>query len=72
MRSSCKAVINFGIVYGISVSRSRRTSAWPKGAAPSSARIWTAIRAWSYMETIKETAREQGYVTTLFGRRRAA
>ena len=72
MRSSCKAV-NFGIVYGISdFSLAQDIGVSRKEAA---AFIRSYLDSYpgveNYMETIKETAREQGYVTTLFGRRRA-
>ena len=71
MRRSAKAV-NFGIVYGI--------SAWSLsqdiGVTPEEARAYmnayldnySGVR--SYMKEIVEQAREQGYVSTLYGRRR--
>lgn len=72
MRSSCKAV-NFGIVYGISdFSLAQDIGVSRKEAAEF---IKTYLDSYPgiehYMESIKQTAREQGYVTTLFGRRRA-
>lgn len=72
MRSSCKAV-NFGIVYGISdFSLAQDIGVSRKEAAEF---IKTYLDSYpgieNYMESIKQTAREQGYVTTLFGRRRA-
>ena len=72
MRSSCKAV-NFGIVYGISdFSLAQDIGVSRKEAAEF---IKTYLDSYpgieNYMSTIKQTAREQGYVTTLFGRRRA-
>lgn len=72
MRSSCKAV-NFGIVYGISdFSLAQDIGVSRKEAAEF---IKTYLDSYpgieNYMSTIKQTAREQGYITTLFGRRRA-
>ena len=72
MRSSCKAV-NFGIVYGISdFSLAQDIGVSRKEAAEF---IKTYLDSYpgieNYMTNIKQTAREQGYVTTLFGRRRA-
>lgn len=72
MRSSCKAV-NFGIVYGISdFSLAQDIGVTRKEAAEF---IHTYLATYpgvaKYMEDIKQSAREQGYVTTLFGRRRA-
>ena len=72
MRSSCKAV-NFGIVYGMSdFSLAQDIGVSRKEAAEF---IKTYLDSYpgieNYMSTIKQTAREQGYVTTLFGRRRA-
>ncbi|MCL2082934.1 MAG: DNA polymerase I [Oscillospiraceae bacterium] len=71
MRHHAKAV-NFGIVYGISdfslagdigVSRAEA-----KAYIESYLSKYAGVRA--YMERIVQQAREQGYVTTLFGRRR--
>ena len=72
MRSSCKAV-NFGIVYGISdFSLAQDIGVTRKEAG---AFIKTYLDTYpgvkKYMDDIKESAREQGCVTTLFGRRRA-
>ena len=72
MRSSCKAV-NFGIVYGISdFSLAQDIGVSRKEAAEF---IKTYLDSYpgieNYMTNIKQTAHEQGYVTTLFGRRRA-
>ena len=72
MRSSCKAV-NFGIVYGISdFSLAQDIGVTRKEAGEF---IKTYLDTYpgvkKYMDSIKETGREQGYVTTLFGRRRA-
>lgn len=72
MRSSCKAV-NFGIVYGISdfslaqdIGVSRK-----EAAAFIESYLDTYPGVHRYMEDIKRTAKENGYVETLFGRRRA-
>ena len=72
MRSSCKAV-NFGIVYGISdFSLAQDIGVTRKEAGEF---IKTYLDTYpgvkKYMEDIKQTGREQGYVSTLFGRRRA-
>lgn len=72
MRSSCKAV-NFGIVYGISdfsLSEDIGVSREEAGAFIRSY-LETYPGVATYMETMKQRAREQGYVSTLFGRRRA-
>ena len=71
LRSRAKAV-NFGIVYGISAF----SLAQDIGVYPNEAKAYMeayldkyhGVRA--YMEQIKERAREDGYVSTLFGRRR--
>ena len=72
MRASCKAV-NFGIVYGISdfslaqdIGVSRK-----EAAAFIQSYLDTYPGVHRYMEDIKRTAKEQGYVETLYGRRRA-
>lgn len=72
LRSSAKAV-NFGIVYGISdFSLAQDIGVTRKEAGEF---IKTYLDTYpgvkKYMEDIKQTGREQGYVTTLFGRRRA-
>lgn len=71
MRSRAKAV-NFGIVYGISdyglarqVNVSRKEAA---GFIESYFSRYTGVK--KYMEDIVAKAREQGYVSTLMGRRR--
>ena len=71
MRSRAKAV-NFGIVYGISdfglanqLQVSRKEAA---GYIESYFARYTGVK--KYMEDIVAKAREQGYVTTLMGRRR--
>lgn len=71
MRSSCKAV-NFGIVYGISDF----SLAQDIGVSRKEAEIFiqnyleTYPGVHHYMESMKQFAREKGYVQTLFGRRR--
>ncbi len=70
-RSAAKAV-NFGIVYGIgqfSLSQDLKISvAEAKSYIDGYLSYYSGISA--YMEKIKKTAAENGYVTTLFGRRR--
>lgn len=71
MRSNAKAV-NFGIVYGISAF----SLAQDIGVSQSEAKAYidaylgkySGVR--EYMKTVVERAREDGYVSTLFGRRR--
>lgn len=72
MRSSCKAV-NFGIVYGISdFSLAQDIGVTRKEAgAFIQSYLDTYPGVHHYMESIKQSAREKGYVETLFGRRRA-
>lgn len=72
MRSSCKAV-NFGIVYGISdFSLAQDIGVTRKEAAAFiQSYLDTYPGVHHYMESIKQSARESGYVETLFGRRRA-
>lgn len=72
MRSSCKAV-NFGIVYGISdFSLAQDIGVTRKEAAAFiQSYLDTYPGVHHYMESIKQSARERGYVETLFGRRRA-
>ena len=71
MRRNAKAV-NFGIVYGISAwSLSQDIGVFPEEAkAYMDAYLenYSGVRA--YMKDIVVQAREQGYVTTLYGRRR--
>lgn len=71
MRSRAKAV-NFGIVYGISDFGLSRDLNIPRVEAKKYINNYFAKyhRVREYMEEIVETAKEQGYVTTLFGRRR--
>ena len=72
MRSHAKAV-NFGIVYGISAfSLSEDIHVSQKeaqGYIDSYLEKYSGVRR--YMEEIKEKARQDGYVTTLWGRRRS-
>lgn len=72
MRSSCKAV-NFGIVYGISdFSLAQDIGVTRKEAAAFiQSYLDTYPGVHHYMESIKQSAKETGYVETLFGRRRA-
>ena len=70
-RSAAKAV-NFGIVYGIgqfSLSQDLKISvSEAKAYIDGYLSYYSGIA--SYMERVKKEAAEQGYVTTLFGRRR--
>ncbi len=70
-RRHAKAV-NFGIVYGISefsLSEDIGVSRWEaKDYIDAYLSRYSGVRA--YMHSIVQTAREQGYVTTLYGRRR--
>ncbi|WP_125116341.1 DNA polymerase I [Agathobaculum sp. Marseille-P7918] len=72
MRSSCKAV-NFGIVYGISDFSLAQDIGVTRKEAGEFIRTYLATYPGvaKYMDDIKESAKENGYVTTLFGRRRA-
>ena len=71
MRSKAKAV-NFGIVYGISdfglATQLQVTRKEAAGYIESYFARYTGVK--KYMEDIVATAREQGYVSTLMGRRR--
>ena len=71
MRSKAKTV-NFGIIYGISDFGLGRQLGVPRSEAASYIDSYfaryTGVKA--YMEREKQKAREQGYVETLFGRRR--
>ena len=70
-RSKAKAV-NFGIVYGISDfglgEQIKVTRKVAKEYIEEYLRKYSGIKA--YMERIDEEAKEKGYVTTIFGRRR--
>jgi len=71
MRRNAKAV-NFGIVYGISAwSLSQDIGVFPdeaKAYMDAYLENYSGVR--TYMKNIVEQARESGYVTTLYGRRR--
>ena len=71
LRSRAKAV-NFGIVYGISAfSLAQDIGVWPSEAkAYMEAYLSKYHGVRDYMEHIKEQAKADGYVTTLYGRRR--
>jgi DNA polymerase-1 len=70
VRRRAKA-INFGIIYGISAFGLARQLSIPRGEAHDYIEAYfkkfPEIR--NYMETTKALARQQGYVTTLYGRR---
>ena len=72
MRSRAKAV-NFGIVYGISAfSLAQDIGVWPNEAkAYMEAYLAKYSGVKDYMKRVVEQARADGYVATLFGRRRA-
>ena len=71
LRSRAKAV-NFGIVYGISAfSLSQDIGVWPNEAkAYMDAYLDKYHGVRDYMKSIVEKAREDGYVSTIYGRRR--
>ncbi len=71
LRSRAKAV-NFGIVYGISAfSLAQDIGVWPNEAkAYMEAYLEKYHGVREYMKNIVEKAKEQGYVSTLYGRRR--
>ena len=70
IRRQAKA-INFGIIYGISAFGLARQLSIPRGEASDYIQAYfekyPGIR--HFMEHAKETAREKGYVTTLYGRK---
>ena len=70
IRRQAKA-INFGIIYGISAFGLARQLSIPRGEASNYIQAYfekyPGIR--DFMESAKETARENGYVTTLYGRK---
>jgi len=69
-RRSAKA-INFGLIYGMSAFGLARQLGIERGAAQEYVDLYferyPGVRA--YMERMRETAHEQGYVETVFGRR---
>ena len=71
LRRRAKAV-NFGIVYGISAHSLAEDLSVPYGEAAQYIRDYLRTYAGvdAYMKETVERAKEQGYVTTLFGRRR--
>ena len=71
LRSRAKAV-NFGIVYGISAfSLAQDIGVWPNEAkAYMEAYLEKYHGVRDYMKSIVEKAKEDGYVSTLYGRRR--
>ena len=71
MRNKAKTA-NFGIIYGISVFGLSERLAIPRGEAKEliDGYFETYPDVEKYMETSKEKARENGYVETLFGRKR--
>lgn len=71
MRSSAKAV-NFGIVYGIGAFSLAVDIGVSRAQADQYIRAYLEKYAGvaAYMETVVRQAKESGYVTTLFGRRR--
>src|SRR3546814_3186822 len=70
VRRKAKA-INFGIIYGISAFGLEQNLAIPQGEARAYIdayfKRYPGIR--DYMEQMKKAAREQGFVTNLFGRK---
>ena len=71
MRRKAKTV-NFGIIYGISpYGLSQQLSISPKEAGQYIERFFEVKKGvQSYTELVKSRAKETGYVTTIFGRRR--
>lgn len=71
MRKSAKAV-NFGIVYGIGEYSLSQDLGIPVRVAKDYIAEYFALfpKVRSYLDGVKEKARETGFVTTLFGRRR--
>jgi DNA polymerase-1 len=70
LRRSAKA-INFGLIYGMSSFGLANQLGLSRGQAQSYIDLYFARYPGvkNYMDTIKEQAREQGFVETLFGRR---
>ena len=71
MRSNAKT-INFGVLYGMSPHGLSVATGMTMGDAKDFIDKYFAARKplVAYIETLKEQAKEQGYVETLFGRRR--
>ena len=71
MRSNAKT-INFGVLYGMSPHGLSVATGMTMGDAKDFIDKYFAARKplVTYIETLKEQAKEQGYVETLFGRRR--
>ena len=69
-RRSAKA-INFGLIYGMSAFGLARQLGIERGEAQQYVDLYFSRYPGvkQYMDTIRETAREQGYVETVFGRR---
>jgi DNA polymerase-1 len=70
LRRSAKA-INFGLIYGMSAFGLAQQLGLPRNQAQSYIDLYFARYPGvkNYMDGIRELAREQGYVETLFGRR---
>ena len=70
MRRNAKA-INFGLIYGMSAFGLAKQLGIPRKAAQEYIDLYFARYPGvkQYMESIREQAREQGYVETVFGRR---
>ena len=70
LRRSAKA-INFGLIYGMSSFGLAKQLGLSRSEAQSYIDLYFARYPGvkNYMDTIRELAREQGYVETLFGRR---
>lgn len=71
MRRAAK-VINFGILYGMSPHGLSIATGMTREQAVTFIDKYKAVRQplFDYMETVKEKAKKDGYVATLFGRRR--
>lgn len=71
MRSAAKT-INFGIIYGMSPHGLSIATGMTREQAATFISKYKALRKplFDYMDRVKERAKEQGYVETLFGRRR--
>lgn len=70
LRRSAKA-INFGLIYGMSAFGLAQQLGLPRNQAQSYIDLYFARYPGvkNYMDNIRESAKEQGYVETLFGRR---